>query len=185
MFQRLLRYVAPMWFIILAGLVLMGCLLVLLIGGCTDPMVEGIAIGVGASEVGGEGQELATSAKERLIAEVLALRLKLENAPDLVVVHDLQEKLAAAEKKLSIATMTETAADKVNEALGKDWGNKEKLPDNMRWLLEAGLAVFGVSQLRRKKQLEAGISRYEGQANRQDAELLHDTIKGFTKKVWT
>ena len=125
--------------------------------GCSDPMTQGIAIGVGASAGAEETQKLAAASKEALIAEVLRLREEIKDAATPEEQAALQEELNVLEEKQKVVEMTESITNKVSEGLQRDWESKDpqKQVDNWMWI--AGLAVtifYGA-----KKTLDANKSK--------------------------
>lgn len=107
--------------------------------GCSDPMTQGIAIGVGASETAIGATDMAKESKTILIAEILRLRTKLAAAPTPRALTAIQEKLTTAEKKQEVIELTESIATVITEGIGRDWGEKptspESGPNNLAWIL--------------------------------------------------
>lgn len=116
---------------------------ILAIAGCGDPMMQGIAIGLGASEATGQATDLAAESKTKLVAEILRLRGELDDAATPAEKAALEEKLAAAERKAELAELTESIANTVKAGLERDWGDKPASPDNLAWILGTAATVLG------------------------------------------
>lgn len=160
--------------------------LCLLCAGCSGGFTEGLLIGGGSSVAVTEGQQLAQARKGELIAEIVELRAERENATEPEEIRQLEQKLAAAEKQKMVADIAETASNIALEGLQKDWGTKDpqKQQDNMKWIYGlAGTLLFGGNELRKRKGLEKGVQRLESEAVPEEAKRIHDTVKGYTKRL--
>ena len=126
---------AVLWGIIISG--------VMCVAGCSDPMLQGIAIGLGTSTASTEASELAAENKTALVAKILQLQQKLEAAATPEQQAALQGQLDAALKKQELADLTATIADTVKAGLERDWGDKPTSPDNLAWILGSAATVMG------------------------------------------
>lgn len=106
-----------MWFVIVGGT----CAIV---GGCSDPMMQGVAIGVGGSHAATDASDLARENKTALVAEILRLRQELSVAATPEQQKELQARLTAAEKKQELADLTATITDTIQAGIQRDWGDK-------------------------------------------------------------
>ena len=131
--------------------------------GCSDPMLQGVAIGLGTSTATGEATELAAESKTALVAKILMLQQELEAAATPEQQAALQAELDAAKKKQEIADLTAAITAKINEGINRDWGDKPASPDNLAWLLTAGATILG-GGYGAKKHLD--VRRHEAAINR-------------------
>jgi len=113
------------------------------VGGCSDAMMKGVAIGLGTSAAAGDAQAMAQESKTALVAKILQLRQDLENAATPAEYAALEAKLAEAEKKQEYADLTANIADSVKEGIERDWGDEPASGDNLAWILGAAATVFG------------------------------------------
>ena len=104
------------------AIVLLG--LAFFVGGCGDPMMEGVAIGLGTSTAAGEASEMAQESKTVLVAKILQLQQELDAAATPEAYAAIEAELASAEKKQEYAELTSTIADTVKAGLERDWGDK-------------------------------------------------------------
>jgi hypothetical protein len=158
------RYVAVAWLSAIAiGMLFWFVTIFLLFHaiGCSDPTMQGIAIGVGASAGAEESQKLAAASKEALIAEVLRLRQEVESAATAEEKAVLERQLAAAEDKQKVAELTESVADKVSEGLHKDWTSKDPGTQVENWQWIAGLAatlLYGAKKTVDARKLKGDVA---------------------------
>jgi len=130
-------------FLIIAGTFTAIFLLALSMAGCSDPMLQGLAIGAGSSEALSGSADIAKESRERLIAEILRLRNEVANAPTPDEKAALEKKLAQAERKQELAELTESIANTVKAGLERDWGDQPASPDNLAWILGSAATVLG------------------------------------------
>ena len=104
------------------AIVLLG--LALFVGGCGDPMMQGVAIGLGTSTAAGEASEMAQESKTVLVAKVLQLRQELDAAATPEAYAAIEAELAVTKKKQEYAELTATIAGTVKSGLERDWGDK-------------------------------------------------------------
>lgn len=128
-----------LWCMIIGGT----CALV----GCSDPMTQGVLIGLGTSTATEEASKLAQDSKTQLVAKILQLQQELEQAATPEQQAALQAELDAANKKQEYVDLTSTIADTVKAGLERDWGDKptqgEEGKNNLAYILAtvAGLAT--------------------------------------------
>lgn len=115
----------------------------LAVGGCGDPMTEGILIGAGSSGALSEGADMASESRERLIAEILRLKAEVSAAPSQEERDALQSELDKLEEKQRTADLTASIMGKVKEGIERDWGDKPASPDNLAWILGSAATVLG------------------------------------------
>lgn len=96
----------------------------LFIGGCGDPMSEGIMIGLGTSTAAQEATDLAQENKTALVAKILQLQAERDAATSPEVVELIQSKLDKAEKQQEIADLTSSITAQINAGIQRDWGDK-------------------------------------------------------------
>lgn len=111
--------------------------------GCSDPMLQGVAIGLGTSTASQEASDMAQESKTALVAKILMLQQELEAATTPEQQAALQAELDAVMKKQELAELTATIADTVKAALERDWGDKPASPDNLAWILGTAATVLG------------------------------------------
>ena len=160
-----------LWTIIFLG--------VLAFSGCSDPMAQGIAIGVGASAGAEETQKLAQENKMVLVAEVLRLRHEVEAAPTVEDRTILEAKLLQAEKKQEIAALTETISNNVVQVLQKDWSSKDPQTQSENWALIAGLAasvLYGGKKTYDTAQLTKAVSRVKIASKSEQEQKIYQAL---------
>lgn len=113
-----------------------------IVSGCGDPLMEGVAIGLGTSTATQEAQEMAEQSKASLVAKILELQQALESAASPEEVAIIKAQLADAQQKQQIVAITETVASKVREGVERDW-DKPASPDNLAWILGSVATVLG------------------------------------------
>ncbi|MBE3035717.1 MAG: hypothetical protein IMZ70_01335 [Candidatus Atribacteria bacterium] len=167
-----------MWCLIIGGT----CALV---GGCGDPMMQGVAIGVGGSQAVTEAADLAQENKTVLVAEILRLRQDLSVAATPEQQEALQFKLDAAEKKQEIADLTASITNTIQAGIQRDWGDKplegQEGANNLAYILGtlATLATgyAGKKTLDSNKQA-AAIARVKIAAKPADEQKVYNAING-------
>jgi len=166
-----------MWCLIIGGT----CAIV----GCSDPMMQGVAIGVGGSKAATEAADLAQENKTALVAEILRLRQELSVAATPEQQQALQAKLTAAEKKQEIADLTATITNTIQAGIQRDWGDKplegQEGANNLAYVLGtlATLATgyAGKKTLDSNKQA-AAIARVKIAAKPADEQKIYNAING-------
>ena len=171
---------AMLWCVIIGGT----CAIVI-VPGCGDPMLQGVAIGVGGSQAATEAADLAQENKTALVAEILRLRQELSVAATPEQQQALQAKLAAAEKKQEIAELTATITDTIQAGIQRDWGDKplegEAGANNIAYILGtlATLATgyAGKKTLDSNKQA-AALARVKIAAKPAEEQKVYNAIGG-------
>jgi len=167
-----------MWCMIIGGTCAM-------IYGCSDPMMQGVAIGVGGSQAATEAADLAQENKTALVAEILRLRQELSVAATPEQQAALQAKLAAAEKKQEIADLTAQITNTIQAGIQRDWGDKplegEAGANNIAYIL--GTLATLATGYAGKKQLDsnrqaAAIARVKIAAKPADEQKVYNAING-------
>ena len=167
-----------MWSLIIGGT----CALV---GGCSDPIAQGVAIGVGGSQAATGAADLAKENKMALVAEILRLRQDLSVAATPEQQEALQSKLDVAEKKQEIADLTATITNTIQAGIQRDWGDKplegQEGANNIAYILGtlATLATgyAGKKTLDSNKQA-AAIARVKIAAKPADEQKVYNAING-------
>lgn len=155
-------------------------------GGCSDPMMQGVAIGVGGSQAATEAADLAQENKTALVAEILRLRQELSAAATPEQQKEVQDKLTAAEKKQEIAEITASITDTIQAGIRRDWGDKplegQEGANNLAYVLgtlatlAAGYA--GKKTLDSNKQA-AALSRVKISAKPPEEQKVYKAINGI------
>lgn len=166
-----------LWFVIIGGT----CAIV----GCSDPMLQGVAIGVGASESTSEVSKMAQESKTALVAKILQLQQDLEAAATPEQQAALQAELDAANKKQEIAELTAQITNNIQAGIRRDWGDKptegQEGKDNLAYILGtiAALAASyaGKKQLDSNKQA-AALSRVKIAAKPAEEQKVYNAIGG-------
>jgi hypothetical protein len=177
------------WSLAMVVGLMMWCLIIggtcALVGGCGDPMMQGVAIGVGGSQAATEAADLAQENKTALVAEILRLRQELSVAATPEQQQALQAKLNAAEKKQEIADLTAAITDQIQAGIQRDWGDKpmegQDGANNIAYILGtlATLATgyAGKKTLDSNKQA-AAIARVKIAAKPVDEQKVYNAING-------
>jgi hypothetical protein len=165
--------------VILAGaLGLMFCL-----SGCGDPMMEGIAIGVGTSKAASDASEMARESKTALVAKILQLQQDLEAAATPEAYAAIEAELAAANKKQEYVELTSAIADTVKSGLERDWGDKpfegDSGTNNLAWIL-GSLATVATGYAGKKtldvKRKDDAIARVKIAAKPADEKEIYEAL---------
>jgi hypothetical protein len=123
-----------MWILIIAGL--------MSLAGCGDPLMEGVAIGLGTSTASQDALDLAKETKTALVAQILQLQQELDAAVTPEDYAAIKAELDAAQKKQEYVDLTESIAATVKDGIGRDW-SKPASNDNLAWILGSVATVLG------------------------------------------
>ena len=158
-------------------------ILALFVGGCADPMLQGVAIGVGASETTAEVSKMAQESKTALVAKILQLQQDLEAAATPEQQAALQAELDAANKKQEIADLTAAITNTIQAGIQRDWGDKptegQDGANNLAYILGSIATVAagyaGKKQLDSNKQA-AAIARVKIAAKPEDEQKVYNAL---------
>ena len=153
--------------------------------GCSDPMMQGVAIGVGGSQAATEAADLAQENKTALVAEILRLRQELSVAATPEQQAALQAKLITAEKKQEYAELTSTITDSIQAGIARDWGEKptegQEGKNNLAYILATAAGIAGTYATKKtydSNKQAAALNRVKMSFKPEDEQKIYKAING-------